>query len=133
MKLASLLLTAQDINGLVALYEMVTGLKSKWLAPVFAEIVTPTAAPTPVLFIEETAEPAVNRSAIIELQVAYLDAEFDGLKGLVEAVHPPKLLPWGNRTVQLREPEGTLISLRMPVTDKRKCLRIRNVFGFRVC
>ncbi|MGV0876513.1 VOC family protein [Martelella sp. FLE1502] len=126
MKFASLRLIARDINGLVAFYEMVTGLKAEWLAPVFAEIVTPSAAlaigsaDTVALFKEGTAEPGANRTAIIELQVADLDAEFERLKGLVEIVHPPKLLPWGNRTFQLRDPEGALISLYMPVTDAAK-------------
>jgi uncharacterized glyoxalase superfamily protein PhnB len=52
--------------------------------------------------------------------VADLEAEFERLKGLVEIVHPPKLLPWGNQTFQLRDPEGTLVSLYMPVTEPAK-------------
>jgi uncharacterized glyoxalase superfamily protein PhnB len=126
MKFASLRLIAQDINRLVAFYEMLTGLTADWLAPVFAEIVTPSAtltigsAETVALFQEGTAEPGANRTAIIELQVADLEAEFERLKGLVEIVHPPKLLPWGNQTFQLRDPEGTLVSLYMPVTEPAK-------------
>ena len=126
MKFASLRLIARDINSLVAFYEMVTGLKADWLAPVFAEIVTPSAtiaigsAETVALFQEGTAEPGANRTAIIELQVANLDAEFERLKDLAEIVHPPKLLPWGNQTFQIRDPEGTLVSLYMPVTEAAK-------------
>ncbi|CAK7261799.1 MULTISPECIES: VOC family protein [unclassified Shinella] len=126
MKFASLRLIARDINGLVAFYEMVTGLKADWLAPVFAEIVTPSAtiaigsAETVALFQEGTAEPGANRTAIIELQVANLDAEFERLKDLAEIVHLPKLLPWGNQTFQIRDPEGTLVSLYMPVTEAAK-------------
>ena len=41
MKFASTRLIAADIKGMVAFYEMVTGLSADWLAPVFAEIVTP--------------------------------------------------------------------------------------------
>lgn len=33
---------------------------------------------------------------------------------------PPKLLPWGNRTFQLRDPEGNLVSLYMPETEAAK-------------
>ncbi len=126
MKFASLRLIAQDVNRLVAFYEMLTGLTADWLAPVFAEIVTPSAtlaigsAETVALFQEGTAEPGANRTAIIELQVADLEAEFERLKGLVEIVHPPKLLPWGNQTFQLRDPEGTLVSLYMPATEPAK-------------
>lgn len=126
MKFASLRLIAHDINGLVAFYETLTGLKADWLAPVFAEIVTPSATlaigsvETVALFQAGSAEPGANRTAIIELQVADLDAEFERLKGLAEVVHPPKLLPWGNQTFQLRDPEGNLVSLYMPVTDEAK-------------
>lgn len=126
MKFASLRLIARDINDLVAFYETLTGLKADWLAPVFAEIVTPSATlaigsvETVALFQAGSAEPGANRTAIIELQVADLDAEFVRLKGLAEVVHPPKLLPWGNQTFQLRDPEGNLVSLYMPVTDEAK-------------
>ena len=126
MKFASVRLIAHDIKGLVAFYETLTGLKADWLAPVFAEIVTPSATlaigsiETVALFQAGSAEPGANRTAIIELQVADLDAEFERLKGLAKVVHPPKLLPWGNRAFQLRDPEGTLVSLYMPVTGEAK-------------
>ena len=126
MKFASLRLIARDINGLVAFYETLTGLKADRLAPVFAEIVTPSATlaigsvETVALFLAGSAEPGANRTAIIELQVADLEAEFERLKGLTEVVHSPKLLPWGNQTFQLRDPEGNLVSLYMPVTDEAK-------------
>jgi uncharacterized glyoxalase superfamily protein PhnB len=35
-------------------------------------------------------------------------------------VHEPKLLPWGNRTFQVRDPEGSAVSLFMPFTDAAK-------------
>ena len=41
MKLASARLIAPDIKSLVSFYEKVTGQTAEWLAPVFAEIVTP--------------------------------------------------------------------------------------------
>ena len=44
MKFASTRLIAHDIQSMVAFYEMVTGLTADWLAPVFAEIVTPSGA-----------------------------------------------------------------------------------------
>ena len=43
MKFASTRLIAADIKALVSFYEKVTGQKAGWLAPVFAEIVTPAA------------------------------------------------------------------------------------------
>jgi predicted enzyme related to lactoylglutathione lyase len=126
MKLASTRLIARDIKAVVGFYEKLTNLKADWLAPVFAEIVTPAAAlaigsaETVALFKEGSAEPAANRTAIIEFQVADVNAEFARLKDHVEVVHEPKMLPWGNCAAQFRDPEGTLVSLYTPVTDAAK-------------
>lgn len=123
MKLASTRLIVRDIKATVAFYELVTETAADWLAPVFAEIVTPGAtlaigaAETVALFKEGTAEPGTNRSAILEFMVEDIDAEFSRLKDKADVVHEPKLLPWGNRTFQLRDPEGTLVSLFMPETE----------------
>ncbi|HEY1781102.1 MAG TPA: VOC family protein [Roseiarcus sp.] len=123
MKFASARLVAADIKGMVAFYELVTGQRAEWLAPVFAEIVTPSATlaigsvETVALFKAGSAEPAANRSAIIEFMVDDVDAEFGRLKDKVEVVHEPKMMPWGNRTAQFRDPEGTAVSLFAPVTD----------------
>ena len=126
MKLASTRLIARDIKTLVSFYEKVTAQKAEWLAPVFAEIVTPSAAlaigaaETVALFKEGSAEPAANRTAILEFQVGDVDAEFARLKDEVDVVHEPKMLPWGNRATQFRDPEGTLVSLYTPVTEDAK-------------
>ena len=67
--------------------------------------------------MEGSAEPGANRTAIREFRVEDVDAEFTRLKGKVEFVIEPKTLPWGNRTLQFRDPEGTIISLFTPVTE----------------
>jgi uncharacterized glyoxalase superfamily protein PhnB len=126
MKLASTRLIAADIEAMVGFYEMVTGQTAEWLAPVFAEIVTPSAtlaigsAETVALFESGSAEPRANRTAIIEFIVEDVDAEYARLKDKVELIHEPKLMPWGNRSVQFRDPEGTAVALFMPVTDAAK-------------
>lgn len=126
MRFASTRLIAADIRTMVAFYEMVTGRPAEWLAPVFAEIVTPSATlaigsvETVALFKEGSAEAAANRTAIIEFMVDDVDAEYARLKDKVAVVHAPKVMQWGNRTVQFRDPEGTSVSLFMPVTDAAK-------------
>lgn len=126
MKFVSVRLIAQNIKDVVQFYEFVTRSKADWLAPVFAEIVTPVAViaigsvETVALFKEGSAQPALNRSVILEFRVEDVDAEFNRLKERVEVVHPPKDLPWGNRTAQFRDPEGSLISLYTPVTEAAK-------------
>ena len=69
------------------------------------------------LFKEGSAEPGANRSAILEFRVDDVDTEFARLKDSVEVVHEPKDMPWGNRATQFRDPEGTAVSLFMPVTE----------------
>jgi uncharacterized glyoxalase superfamily protein PhnB len=126
MKFASARLVASDIKAMVGFYELVTGQRAEWLAPVFAEIVTPSAtlaigsAETVALFKEGSAEASANRTAILEFRVDDVDAEFARLKDKIEVVHEPKVMPWGNRTAQFRDPEGTAVSLFTPVTDAAK-------------
>lgn len=123
MKFASTRLIAKDIRAMVAFYEMVTDLTADWLAPVFAEIVTPSgtlaigAVETVALWQEGAAEPGHNRTAILEFQVADIDAEYARLKDKVSLIHDLKTMPWGNRTFQFRDPEGTAVSLYMPVSE----------------
>ena len=126
MKFASTRLIAADIRAMVAFYKMVTGQAAEWLAPQFAEIVTPAAtlaigsAETVAAFSEGSAEPGANRTAILEFMVDDADAAFARLEGKAELVHEPKLLPWGNRSVQFRDPEGTIVSLFTPFTTAAK-------------
>ena len=126
MKFASTRLISADIKAMVCFYEMVTGQAAEWLAPQFAEIVTTAgtlaigSAETVALFSEGSAEPGANRSAILEFMVTDVDAVFARLKDRVDLVHEPKLLPWGNRSFQFRDPEGTIVSLFMPVTEAAK-------------
>jgi predicted enzyme related to lactoylglutathione lyase len=126
VRFASTRLVARDIKALVGFYEKLTGQNAEWLAPVFAEIVTPAAtlafgaAETVALFKEGSAEPASNRSAIVEFQVEDVEAEFARLKDDLEVVHAPKMMPWGNCAAQFRDPEGTLVGMYTPITEAAK-------------
>ena len=126
MRFASTRLIAADIKQMVAFYEMVTGLKAEWLAPVFAEIVTPAATlaigavETVALWQEGSAEPGANRTVFIEFQVDDIDADYARLKDKVPLVHELKTMPWGNKTFQFRDPEGTAVSLYMPATEEAR-------------
>ncbi|KGT92168.1 VOC family protein [Enterobacter cancerogenus] len=124
MELVSTRLIVKDIKKVVNFYELITGYQAEWLAPVFAEIITPVAVvaigseETVALFKENCARPASNQSAILEFMVKDVDEEFIRLKEYgLEFVHEPKNMPWGNRTMQIRDPEGTLVSFFTPVTD----------------
>lgn len=126
MKLASVRLIAADITAMVTFYEMVTDIPAQWLAPVFAEIVTPSATvaigaiETVNLFMEGSAESGKNRTAIVEFQVENIDAEYERLKDRVSIVRGIQMMPWGNKTFQFRDPEGTLVAFYMPATNEAK-------------
>lgn len=126
MKFASVRLIASDIRRMVDFYGLVLGLEAEWLAPVFAEFVTPGATlaigavDTVALWKAGSAEPGANRTAYLEFQVDDIDAEFERLRDKVDLVHELKTMPWGNRTFQFRDPEGTAVSLYMPMTEAAK-------------
>lgn len=123
MKFASVRLIAADIGALVSFYENITATPAQWLAPVFAEIVTPAATlaigsvETMALFKPGAAQPAANRTAILEFMVADVDAEFARLRAGIDLVHEPKDMPWGNRTFMFNDPEGSPIAFYTPVTE----------------
>lgn len=126
MKLASVRLIAADIKKMVSFYEMVLGLKAEWLAPVFAEIVGSGATlaigsiDTVALWKEGSGEAGANRTAYLEFQVEDIVAELERLKDKVQLVHEMKTMPWGNKTFQFRDPEGSAVSFYMPETEAAK-------------
>ena len=67
-------------------------------------------------YIPGSAEPANNRSAILEFRVANVDAEYVRLQSFVETwVKPPTNQPWGTRSVYFRDPDGNLVDFYSPV------------------
>ncbi|WP_022882220.1 VOC family protein [Gryllotalpicola ginsengisoli] len=123
MNFVSTRFVTDDVDGMAAFYEQLTGIAASRPAPVFAELITPTATlaigstSTVPVFAPGAAEPAANRSAIIEFLVDDVDAEFRRLDALgLDFVTEPALMPWGNRAFFLRDPDGNLIGLFTPST-----------------
>lgn len=124
MKLVSTRIITADVNRLVAFYEKVTGVAAVWGNELFVEIPTPVGTlaigsdKTVPLFGVGSAEPAANRSAIVEFIVDDVDAEYERLRGEVtDVVTEPTTMPWGNRALLFRDPDGNLVNLFTPVTD----------------
>ncbi|MGV9801416.1 VOC family protein [Mycobacterium sp. NPDC003449] len=124
MKFVSTRIITADVQRLVAFYEMVTAASAVWGNELFAEI--PTAVGTLAigsdktvpLFGQGSAEPGANRSAILEFIVDDVDAEYERLRERVsEVVTEPTTMPWGNRALLFRDPDGNLVNLFTPVTD----------------
>ncbi|MFC9688220.1 VOC family protein [Kribbella sp. NPDC056951] len=117
---ASVRIVTQDVDRLTAFYEQVTGLTASRPAPVFAEFRTTagtlaisSSQLTDQLYGADVVRPAANHSAFLEFQVPDVDAEFARLHDL-EFVQPPTTMPWGNRSVLLRDPDGNLVNLFTP-------------------
>lgn len=127
MKLVSIRIITADVKALVSFYEMVTGAEAVWGNELFAEIPTPAGTlaigseKTVPLFGIGSAEPAANRTAIIEFIVDDVDAEYERLRlQLTDVVTEPTTMPWGNRALLFRDPEGNLVNLFTPVTDEAR-------------
>jgi predicted enzyme related to lactoylglutathione lyase len=127
MKFVSTRIITADVNRLVDFYEMVTEVSAVWGNELFAEIPTPVGTlaigsdKTVPLFGDGSAEPAANRSAIVEFIVEDVDSEYERLsEHVADVVTKPTTMPWGNRALLFRDPDGNLVNLFTPVTEEAK-------------
>lgn len=75
--------------------------------------------PCAAAFGGAVAQPATNRSVILEFLVEDVDKEFTRVKeALGEFVQEPTAMPWGNRSFLFRDPDGNLVNYFTPVTPK---------------
>ncbi|MEU7638921.1 MULTISPECIES: VOC family protein [unclassified Streptomyces] len=123
MNFVSIRVITHDVARLVAFYEQVTAVSATWSTPDFAELVTASCTlaiasdRTVALFGGDSAQPAANRSVITEFRVVDVDAEYRRLTSLAcEFVQQPTTMPWGNRSLLFRDPDGNLINFFTPVT-----------------
>ncbi|MFH8346720.1 VOC family protein [Streptomyces sp. NPDC018045] len=123
MNFVSLRVITDDVARLVGFHERLTGVPATWSTPEFAELGTPSCtlaiagSRTVALFGAGTARAAANHTAIIEFRVADVDAEHRRLAALgCVFVQEPTTMPWGNRSLLLRDPDGNLVNLFTPVT-----------------
>ena len=127
MKFVSTRIITADVSRLVEFYEMVTETAAVWGNELFAEIPTPIGTlalgsdKTVPLFGQGSAEPAANRSAIVEFIVDDVDAEYERLREhLADVVTQPTTMPWGNRALLFRDPDGNLVNLFTPITEQAR-------------
>ena len=123
MNFVSIRIITGDIKRLVRFYERATGLPTTWSTEDFAEITTPRATlaigstRTVPLFGAGVARPADNHTLIIEFLVDDVDKAHQELVGLVDdVVQEPTTMPWGNRSLLFRDPDGNLVNFFTPVT-----------------
>ncbi|KFF21656.1 VOC family protein [Chryseobacterium sp. JM1] len=127
MNLVSIRIITAQIESLVKFYEQITGVPAIQYTPDFAELKTSTATlaigSTKTLQFfgrESVAQPAENRTAIIEFMVEDVDQEFNRLKNVLSSyiVQEPTTMPWGNKSLLFRDPDGNLVNFFTPVTKE---------------
>jgi predicted enzyme related to lactoylglutathione lyase len=73
------------------------------------------------MFSAGAARPADNHTAIIEFRVDDVDGEYRKLKTIAsEVVQEPTNMPWGNRSLLFRDPDGNLINFFTPVSPEAR-------------
>jgi catechol 2,3-dioxygenase-like lactoylglutathione lyase family enzyme len=125
IQLASVRVITDDLPRLVRFYAVLTGATPQYLTDDFVELVTPSAtfalsSPDRAAFITETrrgpaltTRPSWNFSWRYRGSVAKLK---DELGADLRVVQGPTAMPWGNVSVLIRDPEGSLINFYTPVT-----------------
>ena len=127
MSLVSIRIITADINGLVKFYEQVSGMPIVQYTPDFAELQTKTAtlaigSTRTLQFFggEDVAQASQNRSAIIEFLVDDVEKDYERLADFLKSyiVQKPTTMPWGNKSLLFRDPDGNLVNLFTPVTPE---------------
>ncbi|MEE1944229.1 VOC family protein [Pedobacter sp. KR3-3] len=127
MNLISIRIITAKVEELINFYEQVTGATATRYTPDFAELKTKTATlaigSTQTLQFfggDSIAQPAHNRSTIIEFLVDDVQQQFDESAAFLKTymVQEPTLMPWGNKSLLLRDPDGNLVNLFTPATPE---------------
>ncbi|WEG07563.1 VOC family protein [Microbacterium horticulturae] len=121
MRMAATRIITDDVDTLVSFYEKVTGITAERLHPMFAEIRTASgtlaiaSSATVPLLGEDAAEARSNRSIMLDFLVDDVDATYATLRdSAMVFVNTPTDMPWGNRSLLIRDPDGNLINFFTP-------------------
>jgi predicted enzyme related to lactoylglutathione lyase len=124
MDFVSIRIITDDVARLAGFYERATGGRATWSNENFAELSAGSATlaiastRTVPLFAPGAARPAANSTVIIEFLVDDVDSVHQNLKSFVEDfVNEPTTMPWGNRSLLFRDPDGNLVNFFTPVTE----------------
>jgi predicted enzyme related to lactoylglutathione lyase len=124
MDFVSIRIITSDVARLVEFYERATGMQATRVTEDFAELKTAGATlaiagtRTVPLFAPGSARPADNHSVIIEFLVDDVDRVHQNLTGFVtDFVNEPTTMPWGNRSLLFRDPDGNLVNFFTPPSN----------------
>jgi catechol 2,3-dioxygenase-like lactoylglutathione lyase family enzyme len=129
MNLISVRIITADVKRLVSFYQQITTMSVVQYTSDFAELKTSVATlaigGTSTLLAfggDHIAQAASNHSAIIEFQVDDVDADYERLADVINSslVQKPTTMPWGNRSLLFRDPDGNLVNFFTPVTEQAR-------------
>jgi len=125
MKLTSLRIISKDIQAAAAFYEQIIGITATWYTEDFAELSTDSitiaigSTRTMQMFSEDLTDFAGTKSTIIEFLVSNVDEEYERIKSIAsDIIQEPTTMPWGNRSLLFSDPDGNMINLFTPVSEK---------------
>jgi catechol 2,3-dioxygenase-like lactoylglutathione lyase family enzyme len=126
MNFVSIRIITANINRLARFYTRITGIPVTMYTEDFGELKTASctlamgSTRTLQLFGGDVARPADNRTAIIEFRVADVDATYRGLAEVIgeSLVQEPTTMPWGNRSLLFRDPDGNLVNFFTPISTE---------------
>jgi predicted enzyme related to lactoylglutathione lyase len=127
MNLVSIRIITENVQALVNFYEQVTGVTAVQYTEDFAELQTSSAtlaigSTRTLQFFggDKIAKAAQNRTAILEFLVQDVDEEYKRLADFIQpyTVQKPTAMPWGNKSLLFRDPEGNLINFFTPVSPE---------------
>jgi len=124
MNFVSVRIITGDIKRLVRFYEEITGISVIMYTEDFGELKTAASTlaigstRTLQLFGGDVARPADNHTAILEFQVEDVDAAYGKLSAVIGSslVQAPSTMPWGNRSLLFRDPDGNLVNFFTPIS-----------------
>lgn len=123
MNLVSVRIITDDVARLADFYARLTGGAVDRVGDVFAEVRGPSATlaigstKTVGIFGPGSARSADNHSVIIEFRVDDVDDVFLRLREwIAEFVTEPTTMPWGNRSMLFRDPDGNLVNVFSALT-----------------
>lgn len=122
MQFAYTRLITEDVRALAAFYEKLLGSSAKGTAdyveidPGGAILAIMSRAAAKLTYGGEWPAAGSSRQAILEFCVDDVDAERTRIDGLVKDwLQHPKDMPWGNRSMLFRDPDGNPINFFKPL------------------
>lgn len=125
MNLVSTRIITEHVSKLIEFYEQVTKIQAIRFTEDFAELQTPNStlaigSTRTLQFFSgsEIAKGAENRTAIIEFITPDVDGIYQEQSAFLAPylVQEPTTMPWGNRSLLFRDPDGNLVNFFTPVS-----------------